>query len=164
MKLKIINTINISAIVVLTALDQLFKMMADRHLPKHDAVTAIGGILDFRYIENYGAAFGMFSGMRWILIGLTSVFIAAGMALLVLNKIKGAFLQSSAVLIIAGGLGNLINRIFDGYVVDYLQFTFWPFQNFAIFNFADCLVVIGTAMMFAKLIIYDAIKGKKNGG
>ena len=149
------------AIAVLTALDQWFKFLVNENLELFESVTVINGVLDFRHIRNYGAAFGLLEGHRWLLVWVTAALILTGIIMIAANIIKGAFLRWAAVLIVAGGLGNLINRFFDGFVIDYLQLRFWPLHNFSIFNFADILVVTGTMMLIAKTIIYDTIKERK---
>ena len=101
------------------------------------SVTCIPGLLEFRYLENNGAAFGFFAGLSWLLIILTIGLMAALLVLLFRYKHHTWMSRTSCVLIIAGGIGNLIDRFIFGYVVDYIHVLFFPY----VFNFADCCVV-----------------------
>lgn len=137
-------------VLVLVGLDQLSKYLVLRHLADGVPVTVIPHVLQFRYISNTGAAFSMFSGKT---LGLSLVTIAI-LVLLIVLFIKGKFntnlLKAGALLVIAGGFGNLIDRLFRHYVVDFMEFTF---THFAVFNFADCCVTIGAALLILAIII-----------
>lgn len=130
---------------LLVALDQWTKYLAATRLPRGQSHSVIGNFLHLSYLENRGAAFGFFAGNSIILIGLTSVMIIL-LALFVLwKKPTSRLLCLSLSLILAGGVGNLIDRVQRGYVVD---FFYLKFINFAVFNVADCFVVIGTGLLF----------------
>ena len=88
---------------------------------------------------------------------ITGVIILAGIIAIILKKIKGGFLLTVSVMIIAGGLGNLIDRLSKGYVVDFIKTLF---IDFPIFNFADILVTCGAFMLMGYLI-YDAYRDYK---
>lgn len=144
-------------IAALTAVDQFIKMTVITNLKPIDTITFIPGLLNFTYVENIGAAFGMLSGLGWILITLTSLTILALLVFIFRYKHHTFLSYTSCILIIAGGIGNLIDRIAFGYVVDYIHVQFFPY----VFNFADCCVVIG-AILFA--IWYLFIMEKKEKG
>jgi len=132
----------------LVAVDQLTKLLADTHLVMGaPSVKAIPCILNFRLLYNDGMAFGLLANHRYIFISITCVIVAAGIVLLAFRAIESNYLVFSAALIVAGGIGNLIDRFFVGYVVDFFEFDF---IEFSIFNIADCCVVIGAGL----LIIY----------
>lgn len=137
-------------VLVLVGIDQFTKVWVLHHLANGVPVTVIPHVLQFRYISNTGAAFSMFSGKT---LGLSLVTIAI-LILLIVLFIKGKFntnlLKAGALLVIAGGLGNLIDRLFRHYVVDFMEFTF---THFAVFNFADCCVTIGAALLILAIII-----------
>ena len=101
-------------------------------------------ILGLRYTENTGAAFSSFSVARWFLTVFTVIMLAALLIFVIKYKTKNTFFLVSAVMIMSGGVGNLIDRIRQGYVVDYLDVKLF---NFAIFNFADVCVVLGAVFM-----------------
>lgn len=131
--------------VLLIALDQWTKYLAATLLPRGQSHSVIGNFLHLSYLENTGAAFGMFAGNSLILIGLTGVMIAVLILFVLLKKPTAWLLCVSLTLIIAGGAGNLIDRALRGYVVD---FFYLKFINFAVFNLADCFVVVGTGLLF----------------
>lgn len=151
------------AIVVLTGVDQLIKIWAIDSLkgqPSRDFLS-IGDfdILNLTYLENDGALFGSFSGMRWILIAVTAaLMIFCGWYMIKHSKEKLTLI--SMTLIISGGLGNIIDRLFrDGKVVDYFDVQF---MDFAVFNFADCCVVIGVILLLIQIVFFDfKDKGEK---
>lgn len=155
----------LALIAVLAGIDQIIKYFVERELASGESIVAIDRFIQIIYLENTGAAFGSLKGGRIILIIITALIIFAGLAAIMLKKIKPGFIFGCAVMVIAGGLGNLIDRIARGYVIDYLDFLF---VDFAVFNFADCLVTCGAVLIIAYLIrdlILDAGKGRneKNG-
>lgn len=149
-------------IIFLTIIDQLIKFIIifnNEILP----IQIINNVLQISYHENFGMAFGiatksriMFIIVNIIIIGIASKFLFTQEANL--SKSKEILLS----MIVAGGMGNLIDRVFRGYVIDYIDFT--PIINYPIFNFADTIIVIGT-IVFAILIISDMIcENKKKRG
>lgn len=149
--------ISVVAIAVLTAIDQIIKFFVERDLQPVREISFIDGFIGWQYVRNTGAAFGSFSNNTLLLSIFTGVVILAGFAALLMGKIKSKFCQVCAVLIISGGLGNLIDRIRLGYVIDYIEVQF---VNFAVFNFADILVTCGSFMLIGYMI-YDIIKEHK---
>ena len=104
-------------------------------------------------MENRGAAFGIFQGRVGLLSIVTLAVIAVAVWLLISGKIRHKLAMWSVGLIVAGGLGNLIDRIFRAFVVDYLDVS--PLFHFPVFNFADCCVVIGTALMIFYILVLE---------
>ena len=121
-------------------------------------VTILGLFIDrflqFTYVENTGAAFGFFSRQTELLSVFTGIVIAAGLIFLLSGKLKSKFAHVAVLMILAGGLGNLIDRVVRGFVVDYIEPLF---INFAVFNFADMLVCVGAALLIGYLI-FDMIR------
>ncbi len=163
-----IQLVSIICIAVLVAADQLIKMVVTNRLMPIGSADFIPGIVEFNYTENTGAAFSILENHTEILSVVTLIIIVAGLVYLLSGKLKNKLLIVSAILVLAGGIGNLIDRIFRGsqlfcgYVVDYIKLLF---MDFAIFNFADCLVCIG-AMMIIVYLLVDIVKdskGHKNG-
>lgn len=137
-------------IILLVVVDQLLKYWAIQTLQPVGTMPFlhIGDlkILDLTYLENNGAVFSSFAGMRWLLIGVTSVLMIFCIYWLFRHGRKSKLLTVSLILIIGGGIGNLIDRLFrGGLVVDYLEVKLF---RFAVFNFADCCVV-GGVILFA---------------
>ena len=154
--------ISLSAIAVLTAADQIIKYFVLLYLKPVGSVSVINGFLEWNYVENTGAAFGSFSGNTTLLSVITAVIILAGIAAIIFKKIKSKYLLVTATIAIAGGLGNLIDRIFRGYVVDFIKVLF---IDFPVFNFADILVTCGSFMLIIYLIIdiYNDSRKKSKG-
>ncbi|MBQ8960480.1 MAG: signal peptidase II [Ruminococcus sp.] len=109
-------------------------------------------VLDLTYLENDGAIFGSMSGQRWFLIGFTSLVIIAGVIALFFAAKRSKFLGASIALFVAGGIGNLIDRIRFGYVVDMFEVKLF---HFAIFNVADICVTVAFAMILIYIIFID---------
>ncbi len=148
--------------VILLALDQLIKWWAVNSLASVGSITVIPHLLNFTYVENYGAAFGILQDKRLLLVLLTGSILGAAVYLLLSGKIKGKMLSMSVSLILAGGTGNLLDRIFRGFVVDYLDIN--PLFSYPVFNFADCCVVIGTGILVVYLLFFEDRDKKKAQG
>lgn len=136
--------------VVAALVDQLIKRLVVAQLKPVGSVTAIPGFLNFTYLENRGAAFGMLQDQRWFFIIITGVITILLIAGLFLYKRHSACSIAASILIIGGGIGNLIDRIVLGYVVDYIQVSFFP----PIFNFADCCVTVGTILLMVHILFF----------
>ncbi|MBQ8688081.1 MAG: signal peptidase II [Ruminococcus sp.] len=153
----------IVTVVVLVGIDQLIKLWAIYVLQEKETMPFlhIGDfeILDLTYLENSGAVFGSFAGMRWLLVGCTSIMLIACIWGLVRYHERSRVMCISLILILAGGIGNLIDRLFrGGLVVDYFEVKFF---DFAIFNFADCCVVVGIFLFIFYLLFIDSKIDKK---
>lgn len=147
-------------IVVLTAADQFLKLWAIHALEPIGVIPLlrIGGtdIIRLRFLENAGAAFGNFAGKRWLLIGFCAVMTAACVVWLLKWYHRSRLFAVSCSMVIAGAVGNLIDRIFrGGLVVDYIDVKC---INFPVFNFADCCVVIGTILLGIYILFGDRMK------
>lgn len=145
-----------SAILLLTGADQLIKYWAVENLKGNGSreFLKIGDIdiMHLTYLENDGAVFGSFGGMRWALIIVTALLMTFCVYYMIRHR-KEKMLVFCLTLIVSGGLGNIIDRIFrDGLVVDYLDLQLF---DFAIFNFADCCVTVGAALLLIYVIFFD---------
>lgn len=133
-------------IVALIALDQVTKYIAVNNLKPLGSISVIDKILRFTFVENRGAAFGIFQG-KTIMLSVVTIAIVIGVVyfytMLPRTKVYTC-LKFSLILIIAGAIGNLIDRLFRGYVVDFFHATF---INFPVFNVADIYVVVGAISM-----------------
>ncbi len=138
-------------------LDRLTKAWAARDAG--GVWSIIPGVLGFRYAENTGAAFSIFSGITQIIAVLTALLIAGVSLYLFLGKSIPRAARYGLWLVVAGGLGNLYDRVFYGYVVDFFDFLF---VSFAIFNVADICVTCGAALAIASFLWQDARKGGKD--
>ena len=143
------------AALALIGIDHLTKYLAVRFLMPLDTFPIIQGVLHLTYAENTGAAFSMFRGQAWLLSGVTAVVLAL-LAVVIVKKMFPARLSMIALtMIFAGGVSNLIDRVFRHYVVDFIDFRL---INFAIFNFADMCVSIGCALFILSLLIIETKK------
>ena len=138
------------AIVVLVVIDQWTKALVLRDLAGGRTVTPLPGILQFRYVENTGAAFSVLTGRTLFLAVITALVLCIAIGLLALEKIPGVLNQVAVLLMVAGGFGNLIDRVFRHYVVDFIEVLF---TEFAVFNFADCCVTIGAVILILSTIL-----------
>lgn len=129
----------------LVSFDQLTKWLAVLCLKNTETLDIIPRVLGFTYVENRGAAFGILQGQRWLFLIITGLVMAAILALLLFGKFrKHLWFNISATLIVAGGVGNFIDRAIHGYVVDFIEVLFFKFP---VFNVADCYVVIGSVLL-----------------
>lgn len=145
--------------VILTAADRITKIMAYNNLKDNDSVVVIKGFLSFTYVENKGAAWGIMSG-RINLLAIATIIIIPFLIFLFIRAWKSkkyfdlkksrylTILQLDMILLLAGAVGNFIDRILMGFVVDFFQFTF---IDFPVFNVADCYITAGA---FIFVIIY----------
>ncbi len=136
--------------LLLACADQLIKLLAVEHLQGKGIVTVINKLLYLNYAENRGAAFSMLANHRWIFIVFTFIAIGALIYVVFSKKIKNKLFLASAAMIIGGGIGNLIDRIRLGYVVDYIYWSFFK----PVCNFADYCITFGTALLMIYIIFY----------
>ncbi len=129
--------------VILIAVDRVTKNWAVEALADGD-IAVIDKVLYFRYTENTGVAFSMFSDNRWVLVGVTSVMLIVALAFFLSGKIKDKAELFALSLIIAGGVGNLIDRLSLGYVIDFIDVRI---IHFAIFNVADMCITVGAFLV-----------------
>lgn len=122
-------------------------------------MTVIKNILSFTYTENVGAAFSMFSGKVGFLILFSIVFVGIFVAIDILYKEKNWWFNSGVALIIGGAIGNLIDRIFLGYVRDFISFDF--IKDFAICNVADCCITVGCVCIAIYFVIVVVKESKE---
>ena len=144
--------------LIVAGVDQIIKYFVLEYLVTAGRVTAIPHILDLIYVENTGVAFGMFSNLRWLFVIVTAFVILAFVIMLLRGGYKSKLFSISSVLIIGGGFGNLIDRIIHGFVVDYLQLSFFS----PVCNFADYCITVGTVLLVVYLIFYSDLSKDNN--
>lgn len=141
------------AVALLTGFDQLTKLLAVKNLKGKADIPLIPDVLYFQYLENRGAAFGIFQDRKIFLVLLTSLILVG--VCYVLWKIpadkKYIYLKSLCFLITAGGIGNLIDRVRLDYVIDFIYFA--PI-DFPVFNVADIYVSVGMVFLFTVVLFY----------
>lgn len=143
-------------IAALVAADQLVKHWAVVSLQPVGSMDFIRfgsfKVVDLTYLENDGAIFGSMSGQRWFLIGFTAIVILLGIAGMIIALKRSKFLSFSIMLFVAGGIGNFIDRVRFGYVVDMFEFKF---VRFAIFNVADICVTFAFIFVLVYMLFID---------
>ena len=137
-------------IVVGIILDQLTKWLAVKFLLPISTQPIIKGVIHLTYVENTGAAFGMLKDHRWVFILISTVAIIAFAAYLYLGHADNMLYGVSIALVVSGGIGNMIDRLALGYVVDFIDFRL---INFAVFNGADSFVCVGAGLLILALIL-----------
>jgi signal peptidase II len=138
------------ALIVL-ALDQLFKFLA-QHFLAGKPIMLIGKVVKLNYTQNTGAAFSLFTGgSTWLAV---IALIVVVVILFWQRKLpaRDYWWQGALALILGGSLGNLVDRLLHGYVIDYIDFTYWP-----VFNLADMMIDLGVGLIALKLLF-----GKEN--
>ena len=121
--------------------DQITKLLAQKNLQPIGNIDIIKGLFSLTYVENRGAAFGIFKNKKFLLVGITTGVVIA-------------MIRLSFILIIAGAIGNLIDRVYLSYVVDYFHLYIGSVFDWPVFNIADISVVTGTILL-AVSIIFD---------
>lgn len=152
----------IAAVIVIA--DQVTKFIVIQNIPEGTSVPFIKGVLHWTHIKNDGAIFGWFDDSRWMFMVLSTVGILVMIGMLVYwckKEPKDKLMQVILTLLIAGGIGNMIDRCTLGVVTDFIDFCAFPKLWMWIFNIADCAVTIGGGMMFVWLIWSFVIEIKK---
>ena len=139
--------------------DRLSKMIVINNLKPLGKLVVIKNFLDFAYLENYGAAFGILQNKRILFIAITVPMIFYLLYLFKTENEKSKLLNISVLLIIGGGVGNLIDRLIYGFVIDFISFSFFP----PIFNIADCFITVGTGLLIVYVLFFSPDK-KLQGG
>ena len=140
-------------VAAVTVADQITKWLVVENIPLHSQVDAIPGLFHFTYVQNTGAAFSSFQGMQWL---FALVFLAFTVAIIwEFSKKRLPFTDFERWLMVAvyaGGLGNMIDRVRLGYVVDMIAVDF---MNFAVFNVADCFITCGCILLLVHLAFFN---------
>ena len=155
------RNISLAVSAVILIADRLVKYLVAENFELYYTTPIIKGLLEFCYLHNDGAAMGMLLGNRFFLIALPIVMIIAIFVVEFSGKITSPLIVWALSLVVGGGIGNLIDRIKFGYVVDFVRFPVSWF-NYS-FNIADCAVTVGAAMLIIYLIT-DIFRSKKKDG
>lgn len=147
---------NLAAVAALVGIDQLIKLWAVRVLQPVGVLPLIPHVVELRFVLNPGMAFSLLSGKQLFLILATSaalLLVAYGLFF----RSRGKYLQQAALLLVlGGGIGNLIDRVLAGEVVDYINLLF---MRFAVFNFADICVCVGVALWVLEIFLEESHAG-----
>ena len=138
--------------VAVLAVDQLTKWYIAANFTLATSQEFIPGLIDITYIHNDGGAWGMLGGYTWILLSVTIIIMLVCITLLLKYGSRDKLMFWAITLVLSGGVGNMIDRIFrDGNVVDFLHFAFMP--DFPVFNVADCAIVVGAGLLLLYYIM-----------
>ena len=148
------TVILIAVIAAVIGLDQLTKWLTVVNLEEYESFPVWQDVFHFTYVKNTGMAFGMLKDHRWVFMVFSTIAIVALIVYLFRFRPESRWMQVSMAMIIGGGIGNMIDRILLGYVVDFIDFTL---INFAVFNIADSFVCVGAGIMILCLVL-DLIK------
>lgn len=144
-------------ILGLLTIDQSLKYFARTHFKFGENLSVIPNLLDVTYVENRGAAFGILQNQQWFFILFTLFVISLLVYLIKFKSFNHKLFIASSILLISGGIGNLIDRVYLGYVVDYMKFSFFT----TVCNFADICIVVGTMFLGVYILFYHK-SSKKN--
>ena len=137
-------------VLLLVIIDQISKFLIVKYLGNNDSLIIINNLLKFLYIKNTGISFGILSGKTYIIICLSVLII--GYMVYEFIKSNNKLHLISVILVISGAFGNLIDRIFRGYVVDFISFSFFGYEA-SIFNIADSFITIGIILYIINIIM-----------
>lgn len=140
----------IAIIAGVVGLDQLTKWLTVVNLDEWESFPLWKDVFHFTYVKNTGMAFGMLKDHRWVFMVFSTIAILGLAIYLFRFRPASRWMQVSMAFIIGGGIGNMIDRIILGYVIDFFDFRL---INFAVFNVADSFVCIGAGMMIAYLVV-----------
>lgn len=150
-KLKAIYYVIYTAVILGgIGIDQLSKLLAVKLLAPVGSVPIWSGVLHLTYVENKGAAFGMLADHRWVFMIVSSIAIIGIALYLYSGRSTGKLFTSALMLIVSGGIGNMIDRLALGYVVDFIDFAL---IDFAVFNIADSFVCVGAGILILSLVL-----------
>jgi len=140
-------------VLAITAADQISKYLVVQNIPLGGEVPLIPGLVHLTYVQNTGAAFSMLEGARWLFVVIFLVLTVAVVWETVKKSLPFTRLERwFIVCIYAGGLGNVIDRVRLGYVVDMIEVEF---VRFAVFNVADCFITCGCILLVAHLAFWN---------
>jgi signal peptidase II len=153
-RLRVLYGVSAMGIV---ALDQLTKRLVDRALTLHETRAVVPGLLQLTYVRNRGAVFGFFNGADFphqaLAFALISL-VALGLIVLYSFRLPATRLlpQSALALILGGAVGNLIDRLAHGYVIDFLD-VYWRTHHWPMFNVADSAISVGVALLIVDMLL-----------
>lgn len=146
-----------SGILIIAILDQAAKLFAAGLLQSVDTVPLWNKVFHLTYVENRGAGWGMFSDHTWLLTVATIIVVVAAVGYVVAKRPKNPLFLTAFTFMIGGAVGNLVDRIRQGFVIDFFDFTL---INFPVFNVADCFITVG-AITFVIYVLFFSDKKEK---
>ena len=145
-------------IVAILTLDLVTKQFIAMAIPMYEIRPFIGGVFNFTHYENNGAAWNIFAGNQVFLIIISVVFVALIAVFYFLERKNGALFHVGIALIFGGAVGNMVDRVFLGFVRDFIQFDFW--RSFPVFNLADVALTMGVVLVVLYYFLSIFKRGK----
>lgn len=142
----------ISLIIII--LDQITKFYAVKLIKGNTPIIIIKNFLQLNYVENFGAAFGILQNKKIFFIIMTTIVVIGIIIYIKTNINLTTTIKIALVMVIGGAIGNLIDRIRLGYVIDFIDVNFWGLYDFPVFNLADSSIVIAT-FLICYLVIFN---------
>lgn len=139
-------------ILVIIALDQLTKYLAEKYLKSRKSISIIPGVFSLTYVENKGAAFGILQNHRLILRISSFVFIILIIICLFIKPTLSFLAKIALCILLAGAIGNFLDRIFRGYVIDFLHIKV---KKSLVFNIADIAIACGTLLLTIVILLEE---------
>lgn len=153
------NIITIFMFLLLISVDQMSKILITSNIKLYESINIIPNFFRLTYSKNFGAAFGILEGKRYLFI-MFSIIALIFLIYELLYKKNNKLYHYSLILIISGIVGNFIDRLFYGFVRDFFDFTLFGYET-AIFNLADSFIVIGVILFIMSLIMEEKNENKK---
>ncbi|MDR3178707.1 MAG: signal peptidase II [Oscillospiraceae bacterium] len=147
------NILSVVTSVAVIFIDQVLKFFSRSNFKYSESFSLIDGLLNFVYLENRGAAFGIFKNARWFFVVLNTIMLVVFVVFVFKKALNSIILSLSTALVVGGGVSNLIDRICFGYVIDYLELSFFP----PVCNFADYCISVG-AVLFIIYFLFSRNK------
>ncbi len=134
--------------IIIFVTDHLLKILVDHTMHVNQSIVVFKDILSITYVQNRGAAFGLFWGSTTILV-IVGIFAIFAIICFREHFSRDAHIQVPLAFLLGGSLGNIVDRIFRGYVVDYIDFHVWP-----VFNYADIMINLGVLLIFIYILCH----------
>ena len=148
-------------VLLVIALDRFTKIWAVSHLYMNNNIVIIKGFFELSYLENRGAAWGILQNQTIFLVVISLIIILGIVGFYIKYRPKSLMLRLSLSLIIGGALGNMYDRVFNKFVIDFIYFHYKNVYSFPTFNVADMSVVVGTFLL-AIYILRNEKDGKNS--
>lgn len=141
--------------ILLTIIDQISKFLVVEFLKDKDPLVIIDNVLNFYYLENRGAAFGILQEKRILFFIITAIVVSVLLSIILKDyKNKSFMFKTSISLILGGTFGNFIDRFRLHYVVDFISLRIFDY-DFAVFNLADTFIVVGTLILILIILLHE---------
>jgi signal peptidase II len=156
----------VMAIIVVA--DQITKALVDRFLTLHESVAVVDGLVDLTYVRNRGAAFGLLSDARLpyqsVLLGIVGIAALVAIVVYAVRLPARSWLPQTALALVMGGaVGNLVDRVRHGFVIDFVD-VYWGAHHWPAFNVADSAISVGVALLILDMITSPAPRSSRGSG